>query len=100
MTDRLDEIRKRHAAAYSHNEQMPALPSAMADIAYLLKEVDNLTHDIGEALNTITLEVEARVKAEAEVERLKADNDFLVKLLSEADYIKFERREAPQEPRP
>lgn len=97
MTDRLDGIRKRRDAAvemvsalckpkYSEGARewimsIPARPdydpdmviaASLRDIAYLLQEVDNLTHDIGKALESLTLEVEARVAAEAEVERLNA----------------------------
>lgn len=35
-------------------------------------EVKNLTHDIGEALKTVALEVEARAAAEAKLEEWKA----------------------------
>lgn len=41
------------------------------DIAYLLTEVDNLTHDIGKALESVTLETEARAAAEAELRKVE-----------------------------
>ena len=68
MTDRLDEIRKRlgisdYPAACGYQDRQ-----ARADIAYLLAEIDNLTHDIGKALESVTLETEARAAAEAELQ--------------------------------
>ena len=47
MTDRIDEIRKRLQAGYPPG-RIPQLPSAMADIAYLLDEVERLQNELAD----------------------------------------------------
>lgn len=65
MTDRLDEIRKRLAIPGHYSDD------ARHAIAYLIEEVDNLTHDIGKALESLTLEIGARTAAEAELRKVE-----------------------------